>query len=290
MNRKVMITCAITGAGDTADKHPNLPITPRQIADAAIKAAKAGAAIVHLHVRDPETGGISHELALFRETVEYIREEDTDVLINLTAGGGGDWIPSEEDPYTGGEGSDMQTPEERHEPISFLRPEISTLDCGSLNFGDMVYMSPAPWLREHAALIQKDGVKAEMECFDMGHIEMAKQLIKEGLIEAPPMFQLCLGIPWGAPANTETMLTMRNQLPKGAVWSAFGIGRMQMPMVAQAVLLGGHVRVGLEDNLYLDKGVFASNADLVTRASEIITRLGATVASAKDAREILQLN
>ncbi len=289
MNRDVIITCAITGAGDTAGKHPDLPVTPRQIAAAAIDAARAGAAIVHIHVRDPDSGGISHDTALFREVVERIRESDTDVVINLTAGGGGDWIPSNDDPRRGGPGTDMQTPEERHAPVAELLPEISTLDCGSLNFGDMVYISPAQWLRRQAGLIRENGVRPEMECFDLGHVRFAKQLIREGLIDDPPLFQLCLGIPWGAEADTRSMLAMSDQLPDGAHWSAFGIGRLQMPMVAQAVLLGGNVRVGLEDNLYLDKGVFASNAQLVERAAGIVASLGARVSTPAEARTRLGL-
>lgn len=289
MNTDVILTCAITGAGDTAGKHPNLPITPEQIANASIDAAKAGAAIVHIHVRDPQTGAISHDAALFQEVVERIRSAETDVIINLTAGGGGDWIPAADNPLTGGSGTDMQTPAERHEPVRKLLPEICTLDCGSLNFGDMVYISPTNWLRQQAKLIQADGVKAEMECFDLGHLRFAKQLVQEGLISGQPLFQLCLGIPWGAEANTRTMLAMADQLPENAIWSAFGIGRLQMPMVAQSVLLGGNVRVGLEDNLYLDKGVFASNAQLVEKAATIINGLGANLLSPAQARKKLGL-
>ncbi|MBV9280662.1 MAG: 3-keto-5-aminohexanoate cleavage protein, partial [Chloroflexi bacterium] len=277
MNTEVIITCAVTGAGDTVGKHPSIPVTPRQIAQAAIEAARAGAAVAHLHVREPETGKISHDVALFREVVERIRASDTDVVINLTAGGGGDFVPGDDDPACGGPGTDIQTPEERHAPVAELLPEISTLDCGSLNFGDAVYLSPLPWLRRQARLIQRSGVRAELECFDLGNIWVAKQLIREGLVDQPPFFQLCLGIPWGAEATTETMVAMRNALPAGAVWAAFGIGRMQMPMVAQAVLLGGHVRVGLEDNLFLDRGVYATNAQLVERAVTIIQNLGARV-------------
>lgn len=289
MNSDVIITCALTGAGDTVGKHPAIPVTPRQIAEAAIDAAKAGAAIVHVHVRDPQRGGISHDKALFREVVDRIRDAETDVVINLTAGGGGDWVPSEADARVGGEGTDMQTPEERHAPVGELLPEISTLDCGSLNFGEMVYVSPAHWLRRQAGLIQQSGVKAEMECFELGHIRFAKRLIEEGLIDAPPLFQLCLGIPWGAGADTRSLAAMVEQLPANANWAAFGIGRMQMPMVAQAVLLGGNVRVGLEDNLYLDKGVFATNAQLVDRAATLIGLLGAGVATPAATRERLGL-
>lgn len=289
MANKVIITCAVTGAGDTAGKSPYVPITPKEIADSAIDAAKAGAAIAHIHVRDPKTGGISFDPALYREVVERIRESETDVVINLTAGGGGDWIPSEENPAIGGPGTLMQTPEERHRPVGELLPEICTLDAGSINFGDMVYINPANWMRQHARLIQQSGVKAEIECFDTGYIRMANRLIEEGLIDGDPLFQLCLGIPWGADADTETMLYMRNRLPKNAHWSAFGIGRMQMPMAAQSVLLGGHVRVGLEDNLYLQKGVQATNAQLVEKAVSMVRELQYEPMTPAEARQTLGL-
>jgi uncharacterized protein (DUF849 family) len=289
MKQNVIITCAVTGAGDTTKKSSHVPITPKEIAEAAIEAAKAGAAIAHIHVRDPQTGGISHDTALFREVVERIRESDTDVILNLTAGGGGDWVPSDEDPTIGGAGTDIQTPEERHKPIGELLPEISTLDCGSYNFSDQIYMNPAGWLRRHAKLIQESAVKPELECFDLGHIRFARQLINEGLIDGDPLFQICLGIPWGAEADTETMLAMRNQLPKNAHWTAFGIGRMQIPMAMQSVLLGGHVRVGLEDNLYLKKGVLASNAQLVDKAVTMIENLGAKSMTPQETREYLGL-
>ncbi len=289
MNRNVILTCALTGAGDTADKNPNVPVTPKQIADAAIEAAKAGASVAHLHVRDPETGGISHSMEHFREVVERIREANEDVVINITAGGGGDWIPDANDPTRGGPGTDMQTPAERHAPVGELLPELCTLDCGSLNFGDMVYINTADWLREHARLVQAAGVKPELECFDLGHVWFARQLQQEGLLDGDPLFQLCLGIPWGAEADTETMLAMRKKLPENANWAAFGIGRMQMPMVAQAMLLGGHARVGLEDNLYLSKGVKATNGQLVEKAAGIIENLGGKVMTPAETRAHLKL-
>ena len=289
MNRNVILTCAVTGAGDTAAKSPHVPVTPKQIAEAAIEAAKAGASVAHLHVRDPETGAISHSLDHFREVVERIREADTDIVINLTAGGGGDWIPDAADPTRGGPGTDIQTPAERHAPVGELLPELCTLDCGSLNFGDMVYVNPADWLREHARLVQAAGVKPELECFDLVHVWFARQLQQEGLLDGDPLFQLCLGIPWGAEADTETMLAMRNKLPANANWAAFGIGRQQMPMVAQAVLLGGHARVGLEDNLYLEKGVLATNGQLVERARTLIENLGDRVMTPAETRAHLGL-
>src|SRR5690625_4148992 len=193
---KRIITCAVTGAGDTTNKSSHVPIKPKDIAKDAIESAKAGAAIVHIHVRDPETGGVSHDINLYREVVERIRESETDVVINITAGGGGDWIPSPNDPTVGGEGTSMQTPEERHRPVGELLPEICTLDVGSINFGEMIYINSEQWMREHARLILDSGVKPELECFDTGYIRMGKQLMKEGLIADDPIFQICLGIPW----------------------------------------------------------------------------------------------
>ncbi|MDN3526311.1 3-keto-5-aminohexanoate cleavage protein [Halomonas sabkhae] len=289
MNRNVILTCAVTGAGDTTAKNPNVPVTPRQIADSCIEAARAGASIAHIHVRDPQTGGISHSLDHFREVMERVRESDTDIVMNITAGGGGDWIPDTEDPTRGGPGTDIQTPTQRHEPVGELLPELCTLDCGSLNFSDMVYINTADWLREHARLVQAAGVKPELECFDLGHIWFARQLQQEGLIDGDPLYQLCLGIPWGAEADTETMLAMRNKLPAGANWAAFGIGRQQMPMVAQAALLGGHARVGLEDNLMLKKGVLATNGELVDKASGIIDGLGGRIMTPAETRAHLGL-
>ncbi|KXH78571.1 3-keto-5-aminohexanoate cleavage protein [Sporosarcina sp. HYO08] len=289
MSHKVIVTCAVTGAADTAKKSPYIPITPKEIANEAIEAAKAGASIAHIHVRNPETGGISHDPALYKEVVERIRASETDVIINMTAGGGGDWIPSLDDPAVGGPGTFMQTPEERHQPIGDLLPEICTLDCGSLNFGDQVYISPTEWLRKHARLIQKSGVKPELECFDTGHLRFAKQLVDEGLIDGDPMFQFCLGLPWGADADAETMLYMHDKLPTHAHWSAFGPGRQQMPMAVQSMLLGGNIRVGLEDNLYLDRGVLGTNAQLVDRIVSIMNGLNATPMTPAEARVQLGL-
>ncbi|CAM4107610.1 3-keto-5-aminohexanoate cleavage protein [Vreelandella rituensis] len=289
MNRNVILTCAVTGAGDTTGKNPNVPVTPKQIADDCIAAAKAGASVAHIHVRDPETGCISHSVDHFREVMARVREADVDIVMNITAGGGGDWIPDVVDPSRGGPGTDIQTPAQRHEPVGELLPELCTLDCGSLNFGDMVYVNPADWLREHARLVQQAGVKPELECFDLGHVRFARQLQQEGLIDGDPLYQLCLGIPWGAEADPETMLVMRNKLPANAHWGAFGIGRHQMPMVAQAVLLGGHARVGLEDNLYLKKGVLATNAQLVEKAASLIDNLGSRVMTPAETRAHLGL-
>jgi len=289
LKNKVIVTCAVTGAGDTTKINPHVPVTPEEIARSAIDAAKAGASVAHLHARDPETGGISHDLTLYREIVERIRESDTDIVINITSGGGGDFAPNLQNPYQAGEGSDLQTAEERHEPVAELKPEMCTLDCGSVNFGDMVYVSPTEWLRRQARLIRESGVKPELECFDTGHLRFANQLISEGLIDGNPHFQFCLGIPWGAAADTETLLYLRSRLPENATWSAFGIGAMQMKILAQTALLGGHVRVGLEDNLYLSKGVIARNDQLVEKGIGILGKLGKEPMTPQEARETLHL-
>lgn len=289
MANKTIITSAVTGAGPTTKKSEHVPVTPEEIAESSIEAAKAGAAIAHIHVRDPGTGEMSFDPALYREVVERIRESDTDVIINLTAGGGGDWTPSEENPANGGPGTFMQTPEERHQSVGELLPEICTLDAGSLNFGDMVYINPENWIKEHAQLIKDSGVKPEIECFDTGYLRMTEQLIADGLLEGDPLYQLCLGIPWGAAADPETIIYMRDRLPENANWSAFGIGRMQLPIVAQAAMLGGNVRVGLEDNLYLKKGVLATNAQLVDKAVSTVQELQIEPMTPAEAREQLGL-
>ena len=291
MNNEVIITCAVTGAGDTTAMHPDLPVTPKQVADAAIEAAKAGAAVAHCHVRDPETGKGSRDPALFREVVERIRDSDTNVIINLTAGMGGDWVVDEEDPTKPAAGSDMIGPLERLAHVEEMLPEICSLDCGTLNFGNDndIYISTPAMLRTMAKRVQELGVKPELEVFDLGHVRFANQMVAEGLIDAPPLYQICLGIPWGAPADTDTMKAMRDMLPEGAAWAGFGISRMEMPMVAQAVLLGGNVRVGLEDNLYLERGVLASNGQLVEKAAKIVEMLGAKILGPDEAREKLGL-
>lgn len=289
MNRNVIITCAVTGSGDTVGKHPAIPVTPEQIANSAIEAAEAGAAVAHIHVRDPETGIFSRDLQLYREVVERIRDSGSDVIINLTAGMGGDLVLDTQTPSIAVEGTDMANASERLAHIEVLKPEICTLDCGSLNFGDSLYVSTPAMLRQMAARVKEIGVKPELEIFDSGNLVFALQMMKEGLLDDRPLFQLCLGIPWGAPADTATMKLMADMIPDHANWAGFGISRMQMPMVAQAMLLGGNVRVGLEDNLFLDKGVFATNGQLVERAVGIINGLGAKVASAAQAREILGL-
>jgi len=291
MNDDVVVTCAVTGAGDTTGKSPHVPVTPKDIAAAAIEAAKAGAAIAHIHVRDPETGKGSRDPKLFKEVVDRVRDSGTDVVINLTAGMGGDWVPSDEDPAMPGPGTDMISAEDRLAHVHECLPEICSLDCGTLNFGNgnEIYISTPPMLRHMAALTKEWGVKPELEVFELGHIRFATQMIHEGLIAEPPMFQICLGIPWGADQSVDTMKAMKDHLPQGANWAGFGISRMQMPMAATAVAMGGNVRVGLEDNIYLDRGVLATNGQLVTRAIEILERMGARALSPQEARNKLRL-
>jgi uncharacterized protein (DUF849 family) len=292
MQSKVIVTCAVTGAGDTVGKSPHVPVTPEQIAAAALEAANAGATVVHCHVRDPKTGKGSRDVGLYRQVMEGIRAKNKDVIINLTAGMGGDVVVGDgESPLDFGPGTDCVGPLERLVHVKELRPEICTLDCGTLNFGDgqsIVVQTPTQ-LREQARLIKSYGVKPEMEIFDSGNLWFANQLVKEGLIDDKPLYQLCLGIPWGAPYNTETMTYQKSQLPDGAVWASFAIGRQQTHAVAQAVLLGGHVRVGLEDNLWLEKGVLATNGSLVEKAVKIIELLGTKIATPDEGREILGL-
>jgi len=292
MQPKVIITCAITGAGDTVGKHPAIPVTPEQIATSALEAASAGATVVHCHVRDPKTGKGSRRVDLYREVMERIRAKNSNVIINLTAGMGADLaVGPGEKPLQFGETTDVVGPIERLLHVNELRPEICTLDCGSLNFGDGdgVMIQTPNQLRAMAKLIKSYGVKPEMEIFDSGNLWFSNQMVKDGLIEANPLYQLCLGIPWGAPFNTETMAYQKSQLPPGAIWAAFCIGRQQFHAVAQAVLLGGHARVGLEDNLYLEKGVYASNASLTEKAVKLIEMLGTKVATPDEGRAILGL-
>ena len=289
MSGEVIVTCAVTGSHQNFHKHPDFPITPEQIARSCLEARSAGAAVVHIHVRDPETGAPSGEPALYREVVERIREADSDVLINLTTGEGARYSPSEEDPAVGGPGTTIRRPELRLRHIEELRPDICSLDVGTFNFGENVFMNTPAHLRIMARTIKELGVKPEIEVFEPGHIMFAHTLIKEGLLESPPMFQICLGIPHASPATTEVMTVMRNLLPAGANWAAFGISRWEFPMVAQAVTLGGHVRVGLEDNLYLGRGEFASNAQLVERGVRIIRELGADIVEPARAAELLEL-
>ena len=288
MNRDVFITCAVTGGADMRKKHPGLPVTPEEIATSAIRAARAGAAIVHIHARDPQTGLNSRDAGYFREIVRIIREAETGVILNITGGNGGSWVPPVEKPLDGVSG-DVVGPLERLAHLDGLRPDICTLDCGVMNFGESVYLNTPRYLSMMAERLQHLGIKPELEAFDLGHVRLANKLVADGLIGPRPLYQFCLDVPWGAPADAASILAMRVLLPQDAVWSAFGISRMQMPMVAQAILLGGHVRVGLEDNLYLEQGVLATNEQLVERAVTIIESLGARVLSSAQTREKLGL-
>jgi uncharacterized protein (DUF849 family) len=294
MNADVFITCAVTGAGATADKSELVPVTPRQIAEAAIEAGKAGAAVVHIHVRDPATGKGARDPALYREVVERIRSSDVDVVLNLSAGMGGDLVlggdeaPLPPDP----DGTDMAGAAERLAHVEELMPEICTLDCGSMNFaagGDYVLVNTPGILRAMARRIQELGVRPELEVFDSGHLVLVKELIGEGLIDDPVLIQLCMGIPYGAPDDPTTLMAMVGGVPAGCVFSAFSIGRMQLPYVAMAALAGGNVRVGLEDNIYLSRGVLATNRELVGRAVTILEAMNARVLGPDEVRAKLRL-
>ena len=291
MQRKVMISCAVTGsAADSPGKNPAVPVTPEQIASSAIDAAKAGAAIVHIHVRDPKTGLPSMEGAHYAEVADRIRQSGTDVVINLTTGPGGRFSPDLTDPMKPGPGTTLRTPRQRVQHVLDLRPDICSLDMGSMNMGPSVFVNTPPILEAMATDIREAGVTPELEVFETGHLLLAKRMIETGHIKGPGMFQICLGIAWGQPATSEAMIYMRNLLPPGCTWFAFGISLHQFPMTAQAVLLGGHVRVGLEDNLYLERGrLTPSNAALVAKAVKIVELLGASVATPNEAREMLGL-
>ena len=293
MNREVFITCAITGSGGTQDKSSQVPRSPQQIADSAIDAAKAGAAVVHCHVRDPDTGVASRRVDLYREVTERIRASDTDVVLNLTAGMGGDLVlgPAEAPLPLNDSGTDMASATERMEHAAQCLPEICTLDCGTMNFAEADYvMTNTPGMLRAMAQIMKDlGVRVEVEAFDTGHLWFAQQLVKEGLIDSPVLIQLCMGVPWGAPDDLNTFMAMVNNMPADWQFSAFALGRNEMPYVSAAVLAGGNVRVGLEDNLYLEKGVLASNAQLVERAVTIVTNMGARVIGPQEVRDKLNL-
>jgi len=290
MQRKVMISCAVTGSADTPGRNPAVPVTPAQIAQSALDAAKAGAAIVHVHVRNPETTRPSMNPAHYREVVERIRASGSDVLINLTTGPGARFAPGADDPLKPEAGTTMKSAAERVQHIIELKPEICSLDMGSMNMGPYVFINTPTQLESMAVAIRDAGVLPELEVFETGHLLLAKRLIESGHIKPPGMFQICLGISWAQPATTEAMTYMRSLLPAGSPWFAFGISLHQFPMVAQAILLGGHPRVGLEDNIYLEKGKLApSNAALVEKAVKIVEVLGDFVATPADARAILGL-
>ena len=291
MNREVFITCAVTGSGGTQDRSPHVPRSPREIAESAIAAAKAGAAVVHCHVRDPETGKPSRKLEYYREVTERIRDSDTDVVLNLTAGMGGDIYFEGTEEMVAGPRSDMAGAEERVAHVVECRPEICTLDCGTMNFNeaDYVMVNTPGMLRDMARRMTAAGVRIEIEAFDTGHLWLAKELVRERVIPEPVLVQLCMGVPWGAPDDLHTFLAMVANVPAGWHWSAFSLGRNEMPYVAAAVLGGGNVRVGLEDNLWLEKGVLATNAQLVERACTIVENLGARVITPAEVRARLKL-
>ncbi len=292
MNRNVFITCAVTGSGATQDRSPHVPRSPEQIAASAIDAATAGAAIVHCHVRDPDTGAPSRDPALYREVTDRIRDARVDVVLNLTAGMGGDLIFGSPDaplPLQGG--TDMVGAEERLVHIRECLPEICTLDCGTMNFAEADYvMTNTPgMLRAMGHAMTEMGVKPEIEAFDTGHLWLAKELVREGVLASPALVQLCMGVPWGAPSDLNTLMAMVNAVPEGWTWSAFSLGRDQMPYAAAAALAGGNVRVGLEDNLFLEKGVLATNAQLVERAVSLLEAMGARIIGPEDVRKKLGL-
>ncbi|MCJ2038960.1 3-keto-5-aminohexanoate cleavage protein [Methylobacterium sp. E-041] len=290
MSQKTVITCALTGSFDTPSKNPAVPVSPEAIARSALEAAEAGAAVVHVHVRHPETAAPSMELAHYREVVERIRERNADVILNLTTGAGGRFVPGASDPAAAGLGTLFETPAVRTRHVSALRPELCTLDVATMNFGENLFLNTPAHLRAMAEAIRAAGVRPEIEVFDLGHIALARHLIAEGHLAAPPLFQICLGIPWGAPADPETLVQMRARLPADAVWSAFGIGRAEFPMVALAASMGGNVRVGLEDNLYLARGRLApSNAALVEKAVTLLSLIDCAPASPAEARAIFGL-
>jgi uncharacterized protein (DUF849 family) len=294
VNTEVFITCAVTGAGETTHASDRVPVRPPEIADAAIEAARAGAAVAHIHVRDPETGRGSRDPALYREVVERVRSSGVDVVLNLTAGMGGDLVLSGPDAPLppNADGTDMIGARERLVHIEELRPEICTLDCGTMNFaagGDYVMVNTPEMLRAMARRIRELGVHPELEVFDTGHLVMVSDLLREGLIDDPPLIQLCMGIPYGAPDDPTTLLALVNRLPPNAVFSAFSIGRMQLPYVALAALAGGNARVGLEDNIYLSRGVLATNATLVERARTILEAMNVRVLGPDDVRAKLRL-
>lgn len=289
-DKPVILCCAVTGSGDTTGKNPAVPVTPQQIASSAIEAAQAGASIVHLHVRDPQSGAPSMEMSLYRETVDTIRASGVDVIVNLTTGAGARFVPDSSDPSRAGPGTTLTTPGRRIEHVLALKPAICSLDIGSMNMGAHAFINTPGHLAEMASAISAAGVVPELEVFEAGHVMLARAMIARGELPTPPLFQLCLGVSWGQPATAEAMLYMRSLLPAGATWFAFGVGAQQFPMAALAVLLGGNVRVGLEDNLYLERGVLApSNAALVEKAAGIVRSLGRSVASPAQARGILGL-
>lgn len=296
MKRKVILTCAVTGDGPIHPRYPGYPVTPAQIAAACLEAARAGASIVHIHGRDPETGLGNRSAAIFREIVERVRAQNDEVVINLTTGMGATFVPDPADEGRAHPSTDMASAGERVRHVAENRPELCTLDAVTMNLEggiagapDCIFMNTPGTLNRMAALIRDSGTKPEIEVFNPGDILLARRMVEQGLIEAPPLFQICLGVKWSAPADARTLIYMRDLLPPDAIWSAFGISRWQMEMVALSTILGGHCRVGLEDNIYLERGVFATNGQLVERAGRIIADLGCEVATPDEARAILGL-
>jgi uncharacterized protein (DUF849 family) len=288
--RKTIITCAVTGNLTKPEQHPGLPITPQQIATAALEASEAGASVAHIHVRDPQTGRPSMDVELYREVIRLIREVDAELIINLTTGPGGRFIPSDDDPRVAAPGTTLLPPEKRVEHIVELQPDICSLDLNTMNSGGDVVINTPKNVRKMAHAIRAAGVKPELEIFDSGDLHLALDLIDDGTLDGPGLWTFVMGVKYGFAATPETLLYARNFLPLGATWSAFGIGRAEFPIVAQAWLAGGHVRVGLEDNIYISKGVLAkSNAELVGRARDIVKALGGDIATASEAREQLGL-
>jgi uncharacterized protein (DUF849 family) len=289
-HRKTIVTCAITGNLTTPKQHPGLPVTPRQIATSALEAAEAGAAVAHIHVRDPHSGEPSMELSLYREVIELIRKDNQDLIINLTTGPGGRFVPDDTEPRLAGPGTTLLPPQRRVEHIAALKPDICSLDLNTMNSGGQVVINTPQNVRRMAAIIRAAGVTPELEIFDSGDIRLALDLLADGTLEGPGLWTMVLGVKYGFAATPETLLYARSLLPSNAIWGAFGVGRAEFPMVAQAWLCGGHVRVGLEDNIYIAKGVLAkNNAELVARACNIVTAMGGEIASASEARVALGL-
>ncbi len=290
MSRNVIISCAVTGAADSTGTNPAVPVTPAGIANEAISAAGAGAAIAHIHVRDPETGKASMDKRYYTEVVDRIRQSGVDLLINLTTGPGARIAVGEDEPLDLGPATTLTRPENRVAHVQELKPDICSLDIGSFNFGPNIFVNTPPHVTKMAEMIRAAGVKPELEVFDLGGVRQARAMVEGGHVDPPYLFQICLGIPWAADASAEIMTTMRNQLPEGSIWASFGISRHNFPMMAEAVILGGHVRVGLEDNLYLARGELApGNAALVERAVSIVENLGEKVATPDKTRELLNL-
>jgi uncharacterized protein (DUF849 family) len=289
MNKKIIITVAVTGSLGDKSKHPALPVNPKEIASSALEACEAGASVAHIHVRDPATSEPSMAFELYQEVVERIRQQ-SDMVINLTTGAGARIIPNDSNPVGLGSGTMWHSPKRRIEHVIKLKPELCSLDIGSMNFGPRVFANVVPHVEDMAKRIKEAGVKPELEVFDMGHIEIGRSLLEKGFVESPPIFQLCLGIQWGIPATTKNMLMMKEALPSDAIWAGFGIGPTSFPMVAQSALLGGNVRVGFEDNFYVSPGSPAkNNAQLVEKAVNIIKILDKEPASPQEARETLGL-